>query len=77
MDGHTAYCTEGPAYFSLASVPGGGGDSARHTVCRGGVGGGGHRTGRLRWSCETSTLTGRGSDDRGEIGAVRAAGEGR
>jgi mutator family transposase len=31
---------------------------------RGGVGGGGHRTYRRRWRCETSTLTGRGTDDR-------------
>ena len=58
------------------SVLGGGGDSARQRVCRSGVGVGGHRTGRLRWSCETSTLAERGSDDRGNNGAVRAAGEG-
>ena len=44
-------------------------------VCHGGVGGGGHRTGRLRWSCDTSTMAWSGSDDRGEIGAVRASGE--
>jgi hypothetical protein len=41
------------------------------------VGGGGHRPCRLRWSCETSTMAGRGTDDRGEIGAIGAAGEGR
>src|SRR5262245_31897047 len=58
------------------SVPGDGGDSARPTVWRASVSGGGHRTGRLRWSCEASTLAWRGPDDRGEIGAVRAAGEG-
>ena len=58
-----------------ASVRGRGGDSSRHIVCHGGVGGGGHRTGRLRWSCDTSTMAWSGSDDRGEIGAVRASGE--
>ena len=52
------------------SVLGDGGDSARRMVWRGGVDGVGHRTCRLRWSCEASTLARRGSDDRGEIGAV-------
>jgi hypothetical protein len=50
--------------YRHASVHGCGGDSARHRVCRIGVVGGGHRTSRLRWSCETSTLVERGSDDR-------------
>ena len=45
-------------------------------VWRTGVGGGGHRTDRLGWSCDTSTEAERGSDDRREIGAVRAIGEG-
>ena len=51
-----------------------GGDSGQRL--EGHVGGGGHRTCRLWWSCETSTLAESGSDDRGEIGAIRAAGEG-
>ena len=61
----------------VASVHGCGGDSMRHRVCRGGVVGVAIGPVRLRWSCETSTLVERGSDDRGEIGAVRADGEGR
>ena len=60
-----------------ASVRGRGGDSERRPMWRCGVGGGGHRPCRLRWSCETSTLAGRGTDDRGKIGAIGAAGEGR
>jgi hypothetical protein len=58
------------------SVLGSGGDSERRLVWRGGVGGGGHRTSRLGWSCDTSTEAERGSDDRREIAAIRVAGEG-
>src|SRR3954447_13874943 len=53
------------------SVLGRAGDSERRLVWRGGVGGGGHRTSRLRWSCDTSTEAERGSDDRREIAAIR------
>jgi addiction module RelE/StbE family toxin len=42
------------------SVHGRGGDLDRHAVRRGGVGGGGHRTVGLRWSCKTSTMAERG-----------------
>ena len=56
--------------FLDVSVHGCGGNSAWHRVRRGGAVGGGHRTCRLRWSCETSTLTERGSDDPGETGGV-------
>ena len=56
-----------PNQGAIVSVPGSGGDSARHGSTWGC--GGGHRPYRLRWSCETSTMTVRGSDDRREIGA--------
>lgn len=59
------------------SVLGSGGDSERRLVWRGGVGGGGHRTSRLGWSCEASTRDERGkTDGRREIAAIRVAGEG-
>jgi hypothetical protein len=58
------------------SVHGDGGNSAPAAVCRSGVGGGGHRPCRLSWSCKTSTVAERRSDDRREIGAIRFAGEG-
>ena len=59
------HLSTGPSTSEVVSAPGRGGDSAWHRVCRGGAVGGGHRTCRLRWSCETSTLVERGSDDRG------------
>jgi hypothetical protein len=43
------------AIVQRVSVLGSGEDLERHRECRGGVVGGGHRTGPLRWSCETST----------------------
>ena len=49
---------------SYASVRGRGGDSGRHGLCCCGAVWSGHRPCRLRWSCETSTMTVRGSDDR-------------
>jgi hypothetical protein len=61
----------------LVSVRGCGGDSERRPTWRCGVDGGGRRINRLGGSCEASTIARRGPDDRGEIGAVRVAGEGR
>jgi len=58
------------------SVLEGGGNSQRRLVWHGGVGGGGHRISRLRWSCETATRAERGTDGRREIAAIRVAGEG-
>jgi len=67
-----------PSAFKIwVSVRGCGGASERRPTWRCGVGGGGHRIDRLGWSCEASTIARRGPDDRGEIGAVRVAGEGR
>jgi hypothetical protein len=50
----------GVLVWVLVSVHGRGGDLDRHAVRRGGVGGGGHRTVGLRWSCKTSTMAERG-----------------
>ena len=62
----------------LASVRGRGGDLGRHGLCCCGAVWSGHRPCWLRWSCETSTMTVRGSDDRrsGAGGASEKAGEG-
>ena len=61
------------------SVPGSGGESVCWRVRYDGVGEwpSDRSTGRLRWSCNTSTRADGGSDDRGETGANRASGEGR
>jgi hypothetical protein len=45
---------------SHVSVHGRGGDLDRQAVRRSGVGGGGHRTVGLRWSCKASTMAERG-----------------
>ena len=58
-----AALVEPPLPTRLASR-GRGGNLGRHGLCCCGAVWSGHRPCRLRWSCETSTMTVRGSDDR-------------